>query len=205
MASNKHVHIIDDDEAIRRSTGYALKTTGHTVTAWSSGEDFLREVRKLEPGCILLDIRMPEIDGMEVQQRLTERGVTMPIVMMTGHGDIAIAVRALKAGAVDFLEKPFDKTALLTAMDGAFAQLARGQDAAARAGEAKVVLGVLTPRELEILDGLAKGLPNKTIAYDLGISARTVEAHRANVMLKLEVRSLSDALRIAFAAGMGAT
>lgn len=203
MASNNHVYIVDDDESIRRSTGYALKTTGHTVTTWPSGDAFLKEVRHLEPGCILLDIRMPDIDGLEVQDRLAERGVTMPIVMMTGHGDIAIAVRALKAGAVDFLEKPFDKTALLSAMEGAFAQLAKGQDAAARADDAKVVLGVLTPREMEILDGLAKGLPNKTIAYDLGISARTVEAHRANLMLKLEVRSLSDALRIAFAAGMG--
>jgi two-component system response regulator FixJ len=198
------VHIVDDDESIRRSTSFALRTTGHDVTAWASGTEFLREVRHVEQGCILLDIRMPDIDGLQVQQQLAERGVTMPVVMMTGHGDIAIAVRAMKAGAVDFLEKPFERAALMLAMEIAFDRIAAADDAAARAEAANVVLGVLTPRERDVLTGLAQGLPNKTIAYDLGISARTVEAHRANLMTKLDVRSLSDALRIAFAAGLGA-
>lgn len=204
MANSRMVHIVDDDESIRRSTSFALRTTGHDVTAWASGTEFLREVRHVEQGCILLDIRMPDIDGLQVQQQLAERGVTMPVVMMTGHGDIAIAVRAMKAGAVDFLEKPFERAALMLAMEIAFDRIAAADDAAARAEAANVVLGVLTPRERDVLTGLAQGLPNKTIAYDLGISARTVEAHRANLMTKLDVRSLSDALRIAFAAGLGA-
>lgn len=203
MANSRMVHIVDDDESIRRSTSFALRTTGHDVTAWASGTEFLREVRHVEQGCILLDIRMPDIDGLQVQQQLAERGVTMPVVMMTGHGDIAIAVRAMKAGAVDFLEKPFERAALMLAMEIAFDRIAAADDAAARAEAANVVLGVLTPRERDVLTGLAQGLPNKTIAYDLGISARTVEAHRANLMTKLDVRSLSDALRIAFAAGLG--
>lgn len=203
MAGTKLVHIVDDEESMRRSTGYALKTAGYTVTSWASGAEFLREVRHVERGCILLDIRMPEIDGLEVQQILAERGITMPIVVMTGHGDIGTAVRAMKGGAADFLEKPFERTTLLCAIETAFDRIARAERITARAADAEVVLGALTPRERDVLDGLAHGLPNKTIAYDLGISPRTVEVHRANLMTKLEVRSLSDALRIAFAAGLG--
>ncbi|MCW6530185.1 response regulator [Sphingomonas sp. MMSM20] len=203
MTSVRLVHIVDDEEAMRRSTSYALKTAGYAVTTWASGAAFLKEVRHVERGCILLDIRMPEIDGLEVQQILAERGVTMPVVVMTGHGDIGIAVRAMKGGAADFLEKPFERTTLLGAIEAACARIAQAETVTARAADAEVVLGVLTPRERDVLDGLAHGLPNKTIAYDLGISPRTVEVHRANLMTKLEVRSLSDALRIAFAAGMG--
>lgn len=204
MVSSKLVHIVEDDESMRRSTSFALKTSGYAVTTWNTGTAFLKEVKHAEHGCILLDIRMPEIDGLEVQQILAERGVAMPIVIMTGHGDIGIAVRAMKAGAVDFLEKPFEKAALLGAVESAFDRIARADDVLARAEEADVILGILTPRERDVLEGLAQGRPNKTIAFDLGISPRTVEVHRANVMAKLEVRSLSDALRIAFAAGMGA-
>ena len=205
MISNPVVHIVDDEEAMRRSTGYALKTSGYAVESWPSGAAFLKDVRHAEQGCVLLDIRMPEIDGLDVQRMLAERGVTMPIIIMTGHGDISIAVRAMKAGAVDFLEKPFAKSALLAAVEAAFDRIATTDSAAVRAADADRILGVLTAREREVLDGLAQGLPNKTIAYDLGISPRTVEVHRANVMTKLDVRSLSDALRIAFAAGMGRT
>ncbi|AOH83156.1 two-component system response regulator [Sphingomonas panacis] len=204
MIDKKHVHIVDDEDAIRRSAGYMLKTSGYVVETWQSGTAFLKEVRHVEYGCILLDVRMPDIDGLGVQRMLAERGVTMPIVIMTGHGDIGIAVRAMKAGAVDFLEKPFEKAALLAAIEDAFERIAATDGATARAAEAEVILASLTAREREVLDGLAQGLPNKTIAYDLGISPRTVEVHRANVMTKLDVRSLSDALRIAFAAGMGA-
>jgi two-component system response regulator FixJ len=146
---------------------------------------------------------MPEMDGLEVQQALTEKGITMPVIILTGHGDVSIAVRAMKGGAVDFLEKPFEKAALLGSIDAAFQRLAAADSIVARATEAQTLLGVLTSREREVLEGLAQGLPNKTIAYDLGISPRTVEVHRANLMTKLDVRSLSDALRIAFAAGMG--
>jgi two-component system response regulator FixJ len=189
---------------MRRSTSYALKIAGYSVSSWGSGTAFLKEVRHLEQGCVLLDIRMPEIDGLQVQETLSTRGITMPIVIMTGHGDIGTAVRAMKAGAVDFLEKPFEKAALLRAIEAAFDKMAQADDSVARAADAERILAALTPREREVLDGLAQGLPNKTIAYDLGISPRTVEVHRANVMAKLDVRSLSDALRIAFAAGLGA-
>lgn len=203
MTSSRLVHVVDDEESMRRSTSYALKTAGYAVTTWASGAAFLKEVRHAERGCILLDIRMPEVDGLQVQKILAERGVTMPVVVMTGHGDIGIAVRAMKGGAADFLEKPFERATLLSAVETAFERIARAEAATARAADAEVLLGVLTPRERDVLDGLAHGLPNKTIAYDLGISPRTVEVHRANLMTKLEVRSLSDALRIAFAAGMG--
>ena len=204
MIDKKRVHIVDDEDAIRRSAGYMLKTSGYAVETWQSGTAFLKEVRHVEYGCILLDVRMPDIDGLDVQRALAERGVTMPVVIMTGHGDIGIAVRAMKAGAVDFLEKPFEKAVLLSAIEDAFERIAATDGASARTAEAEIILGSLTAREREVLDGLAQGLPNKTIAYDLGISPRTVEVHRANVMTKLDVRSLSDALRIAFAAGMGA-
>lgn len=197
------VHIVDDEEALRRSTSYALKTSGYSVKTWTSGAAFLKEVRQVEVGCILLDIRMPDVDGIEVQRILAERGVTMPVVIMTGHGDVSTAVRAMRAGAVDFLEKPFDKASLLRAIEMAFERLENRAGAAARAAEAEVIIGALTPRERDVIEGLAQGLPNKTIAYDLGISSRTVEVHRANLMVKLGVRSLSDALRIAFAAGLG--
>lgn len=204
MTNRKLVHIVDDEDAIRRSASFMLKTSGYAVETWATGAAFLKEIRHVPEGCVLLDVRMPEMDGLEVQQSLLDRGVTMPVIVLTGHADVAIAVRAMKAGAVDFLEKPFEKAVLISAIEVAFDRLAKADGAVARAAEANVVLGVLTPREREVLDGLAQGLPNKTIAYDLGISPRTVEVHRANLMAKLEVRSLSDALRLAFAAGLGA-
>lgn len=204
MTDKGLVHIVDDEETMRRSISYALKTSGYPVKTWSSGAAFLKEVRHVEDGCILLDVRMPDIDGIEVQRILAERGVTMPVVIMTGHGDISIAVRAMKAGAVDFLEKPFEKTSLLHAIGMAFERLSTRTGAIARAVDAAVIISALTLRERDVLEGLAQGLPNKTIAYDLGVSTRTVEVHRANLMVKLGVRSLSDALRIAFAAGLGA-
>ena len=203
MSDGRMVHIVDDEDSIRRSVGFMLKTSGYQVETWTSGQAFLKEVRNAEQGCILLDVRMPEIDGLEVQRTLADRGVTMPIVIMTGHGDVSIAIQAMKAGAVDFLEKPFEKAALIAAVEESFQRIANAVDAASRAVDANRILGVLTPRERDVLEGLAKGLPNKTIAYDLDISPRTVEVHRANLMAKLEVRSLSDALRIAFAAGLG--
>jgi two-component system response regulator FixJ len=140
------------------------------------------------------------MDGLQVQEALNERGIALPVIIMTGHGDVTLAVQAMKAGAVDFIEKPFEKAVVLGAIEQAFARLDRSAKAQQRAEEAQVQLQALTPREREVLDGLAGGLPNKTIAYDLGISPRTVEIHRANVMTKLGVRSLSEALRIAFAA-----
>jgi len=194
------VHLVDDEEAIRRSVGFMLKTSGFHVRAYESGVQLLKSASSLESGCILLDIRMPAMDGLEVQQALKNNGVTLPVIIMTGHGDVTLAVQAMKAGAIDFLEKPFEKAVLLGAIDQAINRLKHSAAAREQADQAAVRLKVLTPRERDVLDGLAKGLPNKTIAYDLGISPRTVEIHRANLMTKLEVKSLSEALRIAFAA-----
>lgn len=203
MTPKRTVHLVDDEESIRRSAGFMLKTSGFAVQTYASGIEFLKAVKTAEPGCILLDVRMPGMDGLEVQEVLAERGVTMPVIVLTGHGDVGIAVRVMKAGAVDFLEKPFEKTALLASIGVAFSRLDHSDARSLREAEAKVRVAVLTPREREVLIGLVNGFPNKTIAYDLDISTRTVEVHRANLMTKLEVHSLSDALRIAFAAGLG--
>ena len=194
------VHVVDDDDSVRRSVGFMLKTSGYSVKTYASGSELLKSTKDLAGGCILLDIRMPGMDGLEVQQALQDRGITLPVIIMTGHGDVPLSVRAMKAGAIDFIEKPFEKEVLVRAIEDAFATLSRSGTRRDRAGEAIVRLQVLTAREREVLDGLAQGLPNKTIAYDLGISPRTVEIHRANVMTKLGVRSLSEALRLAFAA-----
>jgi two-component system response regulator FixJ len=203
MSEARLIHVVDDDDSVRRSVSFMLKTSGHLVQSYSSGTELLKEARKLEPGCILLDIRMPGMDGLEVQQELQSLGVNLPVIIMTGHGDVPLSVRAMKAGAIDFIEKPFEKAVLLSAVEDAFSSIARSGFGRERARNAAVRLQVLTPRERDVLDGLAKGLPNKTIAYDLGISPRTVEIHRANLMSKLEVRSLSEALRLAFAAEEG--
>ena len=203
MPDRRTVHIVDDEAAIRRSAGFVLKKSGYRVEAWASGVDFLKDVRHATEGCVLLDVRMPVMDGLEVQKALIDEGVTMPIVLLTGHADVGIAVRAMKAGAVDFIEKPFDMATLLRAIEAAFARLDDKERYAASAQEAALVVASLTPRERDVLAGLARGLPNKTIAFDLQISARTVEVHRANLMTKLGVHSFSDALRIAFAAGLG--
>lgn len=194
------VHLVDDDGAIRKSAGFMLKTSGYRVRSYESGVELLKDHGELTDGCILLDIRMPGMDGLEVQQALRDKGVTLPVIIMTGHGDVGLAVRAMKAGAIDFIEKPFEKATLLGAIEQGLNRLREAETGRALASEAVVRLQGLTPREREVLDGLARGLPNKTIAYDLGISPRTVEIHRANVMTKLGVRSLSEALRIAFAA-----
>lgn len=205
MTDRRQIYLVDDDDAVRRSAGFMLKTSGFAVEPFASGVEFLKCVDELAPGCILLDVRMPGMDGLEVQRVLGERGITFPVIVLTGHGDVNVAVAAMKAGALDFIEKPFEKAVLLSALEEGFAQIERSDRSKARAAEAVVRLNVLTAREHEVLEGLVRGFPNKTIAYDLGISARTVEIHRANLMTKLNVRSLSEALRIAFAAGLGDT
>jgi two-component system response regulator FixJ len=200
--NSRTVYLVDDDEAIRRSAGFMLKTSGFLVKSFPTGTEFLKE-RNLEPGCLLLDIRMPGMDGLEVQQALRDRGSTVPIIVMTGHGDVNVAVQAMKAGAVDFIEKPFEKAVLLRAIEEGFARIEQADRGRVRRDEARVRLQALTSREHDVLEGLVRGHPNKTIGYDLDISPRTVEIHRANLMSKLGVASLSDALRIAFAAGLG--
>ncbi|MBB3764922.1 response regulator transcription factor [Sphingomicrobium lutaoense] len=194
------VYIVDDDPAMRRSIAFLLDQQRRPSRSFESGEAFLREVDRLEPGCILLDIRMPGRDGLEIQKLLGEKGVRSPVVMITGHGDVAMAVKAMKEGAVDFLEKPFRSEALMNAIERAGQRLERHARHLHDAEEARLLLNGLTPRERDVVAGLARGHPNKTIAYDLGISPRTVEVHRANLMEKLEARSLSDVLRIVFAA-----
>jgi two-component system response regulator FixJ len=201
--TDRNVHLVDDDEAIRRSASFMLRTSGYLVKTYASGVELLKVASDLARGCILLDVRMPGLDGLEVQRTLKERGILLPVIVMTGHGDVNVAVQAMKAGAVDFIEKPFEKSVLLSAIEEGFGRLDQAGRGKARADEARVRLEALTPRERDVLQGLVRGHPNKTIAYDLGISPRTVEIHRANLMTKLDVASLSEALRIAFAAGLG--
>ena len=203
MAAERIVYIVDDDDAIRRSAGFLLRTSGYTVVPHSSGMAFLKVASAAAPGCVLLDVRMPDIDGLEVQRQMTAFGIAMPVVVLTGHGDLSVGIRAMKAGAVDFIEKPFEKAVLLAALVVAFERLEDTAGRATHAETASCIIAGLTPREHSVLAAMAEGLPNKTIAYDLGISARTVEVYRANLMAKLGVRSLSGALRIAFAAGLG--
>ncbi|BBD02756.1 MULTISPECIES: response regulator FixJ [Sphingobium] len=203
MSEPYPIYVVDDDDAIRRSLSFMLKTSGYAVRLFDGGHEFLKEAAALPAGCVLLDVRMPDIDGMAVQSELRTHGVMLPVVIMTGHGDIDMAVAAMKAGASDFIEKPFEKAALISCIEAAHRQSIAARGASARAQEAQARLNVLTDRERDVLNGLVDGLPNKSIAYDLGISPRTVEIHRANLMQKLEVKSLAEALRIAFHAGEG--
>jgi two-component system response regulator FixJ len=203
MESKRVVHVIDDEETIRKAVGFTLRTAGFAVETYGSGVDFLKIADEAERGSIVLDMHMPDMNGLQVQAALTQMDISMPVVMLTGNGDIALAVQAMKAGAVDFLAKPIDRALLLDAIDRAFARIDTAEGRALEEAEACRQVDLLTPRERDVLEGLAQGLPNKTIAYDLGISSRTVEVHRASIMSKLGVRTLAETLRIAFAAGMG--
>lgn len=203
MAQDRLVHVVDDEDSIRRSLDFLLRTAGFRVEKWEDGEAFLKGVDRATAACVLLDVRMPGMDGLQVQAEMASRGVNLPVVVLTGHGDIGIAVRAMRAGAVDFLEKPFNRERLLQALETGFMQLADREGRRQREQWARTQVAKLTEREREVLEGLACGYPNKTIAYDLGISSRTVEVYRANLMEKLEVANFADALRVAFAAGMG--
>lgn len=202
MADKRVVHIVDDEDAVRRSASFLLRTAGYAVTTHASGVAFLKEAKGLEPGCVLLDVRMPDMDGLAVQAEMNARGLALPVVVLTGHGDVTVAVRAMKAGAIDFLEKPFEKDALIDAIERGLERLQAVETHSVRASEAATILAALSPRELDVFKGLVQGLPNKSIAFDLGISPRTVEVHRANLMTKLGVKNLSEALRLAFAAGL---
>ena len=201
MTDEPLIHIVDDEESVRKSASFLLRIAGFDTRTYPSGTAFLREVKSAPPGCILLDIRMPEMDGL--QRELNSLGMKMPVVVLTGHGDISIAVQAMKAGAVDFLEKPFEKEHLLDAIAAAFTRMKNADDSDVAQREAMLRVEALSPREQDVLRGLVRGHPNKTIAFDLGISPRTIEVHRANLMGKLKARNLSEALRIAFAAGLG--
>lgn len=194
------VYVVDDDPMIRRSLSFALSTAGFSVRPFGSGRDFVEALSTLQPGCVLLDLRMPDMDGFVVLESLGDRRVDLPVVVMTGHGDVATAVKAMKAGARDFIEKPCADEVLLAVLKSAFDSLAeRGPGAVSRT-DAKARLRTLTAREFEVLRALAGGLPNKLIADRLGLSVRTVEMHRGNMMVRLRLGSLAELLRLAFAA-----
>ena len=194
---DRTVHVVDDDPAVRRSLERLLDAAGFHAVSYQSPAAFLNAASGLSAGCVLLDIRMPGVDGLEVQARLNRLRVNLPVIVMTGHGDVPSAVRAMKAGAVDFLEKPFDDETLLNAIGGAFAKASRligGDREAVRAAQR---IATLSPREREVLDALLAGRQNKVIAFDLNISVRTVEVHRARMMERLGTKQFADAIRLA--------
>jgi two-component system, LuxR family, response regulator FixJ len=202
MPTEGHVYIVDDDEAVRDSLSALLESKAYVVRSFAEARGFLDAASALPLGCLIVDVRMPEMDGLELQRRLAERRLGFPMIIITGHADVPIAVRAMKAGAVDFIEKPFAADAILASVETAFARIAEpGRDDAA-AAVAAAKLALLSQREREVLEGLLGGLPNKSIAYDLSISPRTVEIHRARVMDKMGARSLSELIRIAMSAGV---
>jgi two-component system response regulator FixJ len=202
MSSNDGVivHVIDDDEAIRDSLAFLLRANAIGVATYESGTLFLGLAPKLKSGCIITDVRMPEISGMDLLRRLKELKISLPVIVITGHGDVPLAVEAMKLGAVDFLEKPFDDEILLNAVRSA---LNRQDNASKRQAERAAVddrLAALSGREREVLEGLVAGHANKQIAFDLGISPRTVEIYRANLMTKMQAASLSELVRMALIA-----
>lgn len=198
------IFIVDDDEAVRDSLRLLLESAGLApVVAFASGSSFLAEAEPQPGDCLLLDVRMPDMDGLELQVELNRRGVRLPLIIMTGHGDVPMAVRAMKAGAADFLEKPFSDELLLDSVRRARLMAAEATREERESGALRQRFESLTAREHEVLEGMVAGRPNKLIAHDLGISPRTVEIHRARVMEKMEARSLSALVRMALAAGIG--
>ena len=196
MTAEPIVHIVEDDAAVRESVAFLLSTAGFAVRAYESAETILDRADALEPGCIVTDIRMPGMSGLNLIAELRRRGLHRQIIVITGHGDVPLAVEAMKAGARDFIEKPFDDETLLTAVRAAHQRDSEdGQRAAARAAAAHRI-AALSGREREVLDGLVAGMANKVIAQNLGISPRTVEIYRANVMAKMAAASLSDLVRM---------
>jgi len=198
MAPDAVVHLIDDDEAVRHALAFLLTGAGFAVRAYDSAGAFLDAIPGVQPGCIVTDVRMPGMSGLELQSRLQESAVCLPMIVMTGHGDVPLAVAAMKAGAIDFLEKPFNDAVLIAAIRKAVSHYAvrAGYDEAAEAIQARLKL--LSPREAEVLEGLVAGQQNKAIAYALKISARTVEVHRARVMDKMGAANVSHLVRMVF-------
>jgi two-component system, LuxR family, response regulator FixJ len=202
MPTDAVVHVIDDDDAVRQSLMFLLKTAGYDARTYESASTFLDQLPQLKTGCIVTDVRMPGMSGLDLLRRLKELQIAAPVIIITGHGDVPLAVEAMKSGASDFLEKPFDDEAFLAAVDVALRR--QGTSAKREADRAGISdkLASLSNRERQVLEGLVAGLPNKTIAYDHGISPRTVEIYRANVMQKMQAASLSDLVRMALIAGV---
>lgn len=202
MADKTVVHVIDDDAAMRDSLVFLLDVNGFQTEAFESSNAFLSRAASNAPACIVSDIRMPGMNGIELVRKLKNDGIPSPVILITGHGDVALAVEAMKAGAVDFIEKPFDDAVLLDAIRAALnAHRLNDNDSSART-EAQARLAELSPRERDVLQGVVAGKINKVIAHELSISPRTVEVYRANLMAKTRARSVSELMRIALAAGL---
>lgn len=202
LTVKQHVYIVDDDTSVRQALLYALRTAGYEVRPFASGVDFLESISILAPGCVLLDLKMPELSGLEVLDKLGEHLRTFPSIAITGYGDLRTAVDAMKRGASDFLEKPFTDEALLLAIDAVFATLEDDVKLDSAHIRAMKLVASLSRREQETLQGLVGGMSNKAVAHRLGISVRTIEMHRSNLMDRLGVKSLAEATHIAIAAGL---
>lgn len=196
------VHVIDDDDAVRESLAFLLGTAGIDVQTYESAVAFLKVAPDVRLGCVITDVRMPELSGVDLLRRLQELKLGVPVIVITGHGDVPLAVEAMKIGAVDFLEKPFDDEVLLASVRSALNRLDRDSKRQAERGEIEGRLAALSNRERDVLEGLVAGHANKQIAYDLGISPRTIEIYRANLMTKMQAASLSDLVRMALIAGI---
>ncbi|MCX7584772.1 response regulator FixJ [Phenylobacterium sp. 58.2.17] len=197
------VHVIDDDPAVRDSLAFLLETANLSPRTYDSAVAFLEALPEVTSGCVVTDVRMPEMTGIELVRRLKGQGFRLPIVMITGHADVPLAVEAMKAGVADFIEKPFDDEVLLAAIHAALRDGEKDRQGAAEAAEICARMDTLSGREREVLGGLVAGHANKVIAFDLGISPRTVEIYRANVMTKMKAASLSELVRMAMLAERG--
>ncbi|WP_028002379.1 response regulator FixJ [Sinorhizobium arboris] len=196
------VHIVDDEEAVRKSLAFMLTMSGFAVKMHPSAEAFLAFAPDVRDGVLVTDLRMPEMSGVDLLRNLGERKIKIPSIVITGHGDVPMAVDAMKAGAVDFIEKPFEDSVIIEAIERASEHLMASQDADALS-DIQARLETLSERERQVLSAVVAGLPNKSIAYDLDISPRTVEVHRANVMAKMRAKSLPHLVRMALASGFG--
>jgi two-component system response regulator FixJ len=196
------VYVIDDDEAMRDSLMFLLDSAGFEVTLFEAAQQFLDALSTLSFGCVVSDVRMPGIDGIELLKRLKAAHSTFPIVVMTGHGDVPLAVEAMKLGAVDFLEKPFEDDRLIAMIDGAIREAEPAAKSEALAHDIAARVASLSPRERQVMDGLIAGLSNKQIAREYDISPRTIEVYRANVMTKMQANSLSELVRLGMRAGL---
>jgi two-component system response regulator FixJ len=202
MSTKPVVYIVDDEEAVRTSLATLLDIRGFATQAYESGRAFLEGVDPSVPACALVDFKMPGLDGIGLLSQMKEKGINVPVVMMTGFGEVAVAVKAMKAGAADFLEKPLDEGELMTILNRVLSQSQASLQLSEQKEQAALRLGRLTDRERDVFNGLAMGKTNKGIALELGISPRTVEIHRARVMEKLEAGRLSDLIRIALTLGL---